>query len=136
MAISTRIFCVLFIPIIVLFRIYFEIYSSNVASKNFKIYDIFVREDENSNYETETKYKNFTQNFFNKSCYSNSLQTILYFKKIVQQNGSLYDYKDLNSPCIIFFKKVSIHSNKCNIAARLYAKKCDRKCLCSFLVAF
>ena len=62
-----------------------------------------------SKYNKESENKNFTRIFFDKSCYSNSLETIHNFKQFIHQNETQYYVQNnLNSHCLNFLFKVSV----------------------------
>ena len=100
---------ILVILITTVSRIYFEIYYPNIATDSSKVYDMVIKK-QSSTLETlneDTKYRNFTNDFFHKSCYSNSLQSIYYFKQFINEDDNSYEYSKSNSSCFNFLKEVS-----------------------------
>ena len=91
---------------------YLIIYNSIVAksdaniNKKLSVNQLLLAKTSNDNKESENR--NFTRIFFDKSCYSNSLETIHNFKQFIHQNETQYYVKDnLNSNCLKFLIEVS-----------------------------
>ena len=62
-------------------------------------------------FNVDIKLENFTQSFFNKSCYSNFLNTIYYFKQFIHENKTEpNDDSHSNSSCLKILCDVSTFS--------------------------